>query len=106
VGVSLTRPLRRAYGWLDPALPARQLERQVRAYLPWPGSWTEWGGERLIVWRASVEDVGAETAPGQIVPRAEGLGLVTAEGGLRLDEVQPAGGRRMSGAEHLRGRRG
>ena len=33
-----------------------------------------------------------------------GLALATAAGRLALDEVQPAGGRRMSAAELLRGR--
>jgi methionyl-tRNA formyltransferase len=38
------------------------------------------------------------------VPDAEGLALATSDGRLILDEVQPAGGRPMSGEEYLRGR--
>ena len=57
-GATLTRPLRRADGWLDPARPAVELERQVRAYQPWPGSFVEADGERLVVWRASPIDGG------------------------------------------------
>ena len=37
-GRRLTRPLRREDGRLDPSQPAAALERQVRAYRPWPGS--------------------------------------------------------------------
>ena len=105
-GASLTHPLHRADGRLDPSIPARQLERQVR-HQPWPGSWTEWHGVRLIVWRASAveSEPGTAAAPGELVTAADGLVLATSVGGLRLDENQPAGGRRMSAAEYLRGRR-
>ena len=38
-GATLTRPLRRDDGRMDPTRPAVDLERQVRAYQPWPGSY-------------------------------------------------------------------
>jgi methionyl-tRNA formyltransferase len=105
-GASLTRPLRREDGRLDPALPAHRLERQVRAYQPWPGSWLEWDSDRIVVWRASVEETRTTDLPGTVAATAAGPVLVTSDGGLRLDEVQPAGRRRMSGADYLRGRGG
>ncbi len=52
-GVTMTRPLHRSDGWLDPTRPAALLERQVRAYQPWPGSFLEWGADRLKVWSAT-----------------------------------------------------
>jgi methionyl-tRNA formyltransferase len=135
-GMTLTRPLRRADGRLDPLRPAEELERQVRALQPWPGSFLELEGSRLIVWRAAVlaeagdgdggsgdmrgsdddaerqrgdvdRDIGGDMHGhiGALVPVADTLALRTSRGTLRLDEVQPAGGRRMSGAEYRRGRR-
>jgi methionyl-tRNA formyltransferase len=112
VGITLTRPLRRADGRLDAARPAVELERQVRAYQPWPGSYLEIpgrggrGGDRLVVWRSSVEEAAEAHPVGTLVPSGDGLALQTGQAWLRLDEVQPAGGRRMSGAEYRRGRRG
>jgi methionyl-tRNA formyltransferase len=105
-GVTLTRPLRRDDGRLDPSRPAPELERQVRAYQPWPGSFVETAVGRLIVWRAGLE-VGGTASAGVIDgDGANGeLRLGTADGWLVLDEVQPAGGRRMRGTELLRGRR-
>lgn len=113
-GASLTRPLRRADGLLDPERPAVQLERQVRAYQPWPGSFLEADGQRLIIWRAVPVEEPDETevsgpaggGVGALVPLGETLALRTGQGLLRLDEVQPAGRRRMSGAEYRRGHRG
>jgi methionyl-tRNA formyltransferase len=102
-GATLTRPLRRSDGWLDPARPAVELERQVRAYQPWPGSWTEIDGGRVIVWAASVIDGGGET--GDVVPSIDALAIRTSAGWLQLDEVQPAGRKRMSGPSFRRGLR-
>lgn len=98
-GATLTRPLRREDGRLDPARPAWDLERQVRAYQPWPGSFVETDAGRLVVWRAEVE---ADGPPSGVFDE-HGLGA----GGrsrLRLREVQPAGRDRMSWDAYLRGR--
>ena len=78
----------------------------MRAFQPWPGSFIEADGERLIVWRASlVPDVPSRPRSARCCPVGGTLALQTSDGQLRLDEVQPAGRRRMSGAEYRRGRR-
>lgn len=106
-GVTLTRPLRREDGRLDAQKSAAQLERQVRAYQPWPRSWFEAGGDRIVVWRAAVRPQTRGAAPGALAALSDaGLGLATVDGMLELIEVQPAGGRRMSAAEFARGRIG
>lgn len=105
-GVTLTRPLRRADGLLDPRVPAELLERQVRAHLPWPGSFLEIDGDRLVVLAASVTGSEDDDEPGRLVPDAAGLALATSAGRLVLDEVQPAGSRPMSGDAYVRGRPG
>jgi methionyl-tRNA formyltransferase len=98
-GATLTRPLRREDGRLDPARSATDLERQVRAFQPWPGSFVDTPAGRIIVWRA--EAAGGGPPPGTFDD--EGFG--TGDGGLlRLKEVQPAGGNHMSWAAYLRGR--
>jgi methionyl-tRNA formyltransferase len=102
-GATLTRPLRRQDGLLDLRLTADALERQVRAYQPWPGSFLETAAGRLVVWGATPAGASGETMPGTFGPGPD-LRVATAAGWLRLDEVQPAGGRRMSGDSWLRGR--
>ncbi|MET1232937.1 MAG: methionyl-tRNA formyltransferase [Candidatus Limnocylindrales bacterium] len=112
-GVTVTRPLRRDDGRLDPALGVVRLERGVRAYQPWPGTWFDTGHGRIVVWAAQAVH-GAEphaTSPDDVViglveADGEGLAIVVADGRLRLLEVQPAGGRRMSAADLVRGRPG
>ncbi len=100
-GWTLTRPLRREDGRLDPTQEARTLERQVRAYQPWPGSFIDTPVGRLVVWSAQVGPPPAEPlVPGTIVDR----GLASRDGVLEILDVQPAGGRRMPWADFVRGR--
>jgi methionyl-tRNA formyltransferase len=100
-GATVTAPLRRADGRLDPAKSAFDLERQVRAFQPWPGSFVETTEGRLVVLTASV-GVPSDRPPGVFGP----LGLATADRELRLIEVQPAGGKRMPWEAFLRGHPG
>ena len=104
-GATLTRPLRREDGRLDPMRPAADLERRVRAYLPWPGTFLEVDGERLVVVAASVDPSSPGDIPGRLVRHGDRPALTTADGRLVLDAVTPPGRRPMSGADWLRGRR-
>jgi methionyl-tRNA formyltransferase len=104
-GITLTRPLVREDGRLDPGRPALELERRVRALRPWPGTFVELvDGGRLAVLRAAVGPGDAGDRPGLIVADGPGLALATADGRLRLLEVRPAGGRAMDGSAYRRGR--
>jgi methionyl-tRNA formyltransferase len=100
---TMTRPLRREDGRLDPGHSVVALERQVRAYQPWPGTWLETVAGRIVVLRA-------EAIPGwtggedQLAGRFGRFGLFVADGYLALREVQPAGGRPMTFDELVRGR--
>ena len=107
-GATLTRPLRREDGRLDPARSAAELERQVRALQPWPGTFVETDAGRIKVLRAVVASLagGTPARPGPPGSFGEGPGLRlhTADGDLILVEVQPAGGRPMTGEDLLLGR--
>jgi methionyl-tRNA formyltransferase len=87
---------------LDPREPAKALERRVRALNPHLGTYLELdGGGRLTV-RAAVAEEG-EIEPGRLVAGGGVLRLGCAEGVLRLELVQPAGGRPMAIDAYLRG---
>ena len=98
---TLTRPLRRIDGRLDPSRPAAELERQVRAYRPWPGTFVETEAGRLVVHAARVGPGVADASPGTFVDAGLVVGQQTV---LVLLEVQPAGGRPMPWDDFVRGR--
>ncbi len=86
---------------LDPARPAIDLERTVRALTPHIGAYLELeGGEPLGVLRAVAEP--GELATGGL-ETGDGLRLGCGEGVLRLLVVRPAAGRAMDAADYLRG---
>ncbi|MDF2734968.1 MAG: Methionyl-tRNA formyltransferase [Chloroflexota bacterium] len=99
-GAGLTRTLRREDGRIDPRKSAVELERQVRAYQPWPGSFMDTPAGRIVVWSATAEGSGG---PGVGTFDERGLGVGDGER-LALVEVQPAGGKRMTWEAFLRGK--
>ena len=75
--------------------------RQVRAFDPSPGAFVEVEGERLKVWRAVPAPV---EVPAGILDGSSGAALLGLDGGtVELVQVQPAGKRRMTGADWVRG---
>jgi methionyl-tRNA formyltransferase len=89
---------------------ASEVLRQIRAMAPEPGAETSLRGRTLKVYRASdASDAVASEGdgdPGEIVvASAETLAVATAHLPVVLEEVQPEGRRRMSGAEFARGYR-
>ena len=102
-GATLTRPLRREDARLDPTRTAVELERRVRAFQPWPGSFVGTREGRLIVHAAEVAPGQGGDRPGYLEADRDGLALTTRDGRLRLVEVQLAGRRRTDAASVLRG---
>lgn len=100
----ITRMLSKGDGLIDWTAPASVIERRVRAYDPWPGTYTSWYGQQVKVLAASVtSDTSSTAAPGTIVATKTSLLVATGEGILDLVELQPAGKRTMTGREWLAG---
>jgi methionyl-tRNA formyltransferase len=100
------RPLRKRDGLLDWEQPTESLERQVRAYDPWPGTYTTWQGQRLNVIGARAWPGRQEPGPaGTVIELEEGLGVITGHGVLELLEVQLAGKKPMTAEVFARGQR-
>jgi methionyl-tRNA formyltransferase len=106
--VSYISKLERDHGRLDFTRPATDLERQIRAYDPWPGTFTvltETGKERRLKVFPPVEVLDRDLSPGDWEMSAGQLIVGCGQGALRLTQVQPEGARRMSAEEFLRGRK-
>jgi methionyl-tRNA formyltransferase len=99
--------LDRANGEIDWSLDAAALERRIRAYEPWPGTFTfvrEADQTKRLKLFSPVEVCDWPLRPGEFSGADGKLRVGCATGALCIHEVQPEGGRRMSATDYLRGR--
>ena len=93
---------------IDWSAPAIAIERQVRAFDPWPVAQTTLEGATLRIWSAEAESEGdaeGSEAPGTVVGADRtGIRVATGSGTLRLTRLQPAGKKPMSAADYLNAR--
>ena len=94
--------LKKKDGLLDFHQKAGDLARQVRAFSPWPGTFTIWNDQRLIIHLAHAISV---TSPGAgVFTRYESNPAIgTDDGILVMDYLQLAGKRKVPGKDFLRG---
>jgi len=98
-GATYAAKLTRDDGRIDWSHDAAQLDRQVRALNPWPGTFTQFAGETLKILAATPTD--GAGAPGEILDAH--FTVACAAGALRLDRVQRAGRPAIPGDAFLRG---
>lgn len=100
-----THMLAKEQGEIDWKRTAVELWRQVRAFQPWPGSFTHWQGRLLKIMEATPLPGAAE--PGRVISLQGDipLGVGTREGVLGLRVVQLEGKRALSAEEFVRGAR-
>lgn len=104
-GVEYARKLDKAEAAIDWNRSALAIERQVRAFDPWPVAEADVAGERLRIWSALALPGVADAAPGTLLAAGrEGIDIATADGIVRLREIQRAGGRRMAARDYLNAR--
>ncbi len=91
---------------IDWTQPAVQLERNIRAFNPWPVAWADIAGNKVKVWAADVEPASVNMAPGT-VSRADKHGIVVAcgEQQLKITSLQIPGKKPLSAAEVLNARK-
>ena len=90
---------------LDLTDSAEVLDRMIRGYNPMPGAHTTFDGTRLKIHRA-VPMLDVDGTPGVVVGDVDGRPVIAVgRGGLRLDQVQPAGKPRMDGRDFANGYR-
>jgi len=81
-----------------------RVRNHIHGHSPVPGAWTQWNGDVLKIFRASVVDDVCEPGTFRIVEDRFVAGC--ADGALQLDEIQLPGKKRMQAGDILRGYRG
>lgn len=99
--------LKKEAGNIDWTQPSQRITNTVRGLSPWPGTYTYWGSERLMIWKVQpVPSSGDQKVgePGAVVSIRVNECLVATGGGLlAILELQPANKKRMSIEQFLRG---
>ena len=105
VGVSYAHKLDKAEAKLDFSRPATELERQVRAFDPWPVAEGVIAGEPLRIWAAQAIALDHHGVPGSVLAAGrDGIDLACGDGALRVTALQRAGGRRIGAIDYLNAR--
>ena len=101
-----TRMLNKDDGALDWQLPAIELWRKVRAYYPWPVTFTSWNDKGIRILEALPQS-GQLDVSGRVLDLGCGeVGVQTGSGILKLVRVQVEGKKEMRIVEFVRGQRG
>ena len=95
-------------GLIDWRLSASEIKNRVRAFSPWPRTYSFWQIEgrepvRVVIDKVQLASDVDAGEPGTTVKDAEKLIVATSDGSLEIIKLQPAGKRVMAAAEFLRG---
>ena len=103
---TVTSRLSKEYGDINWTSDAETIARQVRAYRPWPGTYTRWDGKLLKITEAVASQETAPDTPatGLVTSLADrGVGAVTGHGILELRSLQLEGRREAAAADFVLG---
>ncbi|MCG8466808.1 MAG: methionyl-tRNA formyltransferase [Gemmatimonadetes bacterium] len=101
--------LDRARARIDWSRSATEVHRWIRGCDPWPAAWTTHAGVPLQCFTPTIpvgdDAITDDAEPGVVLEAGDRTGLLvqTGSGALRVDEVKPAGRKRMSAAAWARG---
>lgn len=90
---------------VDWAKTGEEIYNQIRGLRPWPVAYTELNNEILKIWKAEKKQAGHSEEPG-IVLKVENDGFTVSTGNdtaIKITELQPAGKKKMSSSQFLRG---
>ena len=91
-------------GHIDFTETPDRIERKIRAFDPWPGTFARLGDRTFKFWEAEVIDRDPGADPGTVLAAGnEGLDIAAAGGILRVLQLQAPGKKRTRAADYLRG---
>jgi methionyl-tRNA formyltransferase len=97
-------PLKKEDGHIDWKKGAREIDRQIRAFNPWPGAFTKWNDQLLKIFKGEIKEGTLAGKPGAVVwIGSDFIEVETGKGLLRIQEVQLEGRKRMNLRDFLLG---
>lgn len=105
-GITYAAKIRKDEALIDWSKTAIEIDRQVRAFNPWPVAETRFNGQQLRVWEANLSNETSASTPGTVVATAaDGIRVATGTGVFNLTRVQLAGRKAVTAAEFLNAHR-
>ncbi len=98
-----TKIINKEDGRIDWTKPALQIERQIRAYTPWPGTYCFWNGKRLKIISATIAPDTITLQLGQTKSVHDAIIVGCANSNLQLQTIQLEGKKPLSISEFLKG---
>ncbi|WP_372570449.1 methionyl-tRNA formyltransferase [Ruegeria jejuensis] len=98
-GVTYASKIDKAEAKVDWARPATEIDRQIRGLAPFPGAWTEIGGDRVKLLGSCLAE--GQGAPGEVLDDA--LRVACGTGAIALTRLQRAGKGAQDSETFLRG---
>ena len=91
-------------GHIDWSRSAIEIERLIRAFNPWPGTFTDLGEQRIRLHQASALDQSSDKLPGTVISRErEGVEVACGTGTLKITSVQLPGSKAQSISDLING---
>lgn len=101
-GITYAEKIRKEEAKINWGQPAEVVIRQIRAFNPHPGAYTEYEGQTLKLWQAHLSS--EEGPPGKILNvDKKGILVACQEGAITVTRLQKAGGKALGVAEFMAG---
>ena len=93
---TMARQIKKDTGQIDWRQSALEIERHIRAFHPWPGTYTFWQNQRLKIISATVASAGSQPKQaGTVYMWQDEVAVATGQGSIILDQIQLAGKRAL-----------
>ncbi|MCK6404787.1 MAG: methionyl-tRNA formyltransferase [Rhodocyclaceae bacterium] len=104
-GVTYAAKIDKAEAAIDWTRAAEAVDRQIRAFNPFPGATTTLAGNAAKIWRSQLADpAGGNGVPGEVIAvERDALLVACGAGAVRIFELQKAGGKRLPSAAFVAG---
>jgi len=97
-------PLKKEDGHIVWKKEAKEIDRQVRGFNPWPGAFTQWGDQLLKIYKGEIKERTPTGKTGAVVwVGSDFIEVETGKDSYRIKEVQLEGRKRMTIRDFLSG---
>jgi methionyl-tRNA formyltransferase len=102
--VTYAPPLKKEDGHIVWKKEAKEIDRQVRGFNPWPGAFTQWGDQLLKIYKGEIKERTPTGKTGAVVwVGSDFIEVETGKDSYRIKEVQLEGRKRMTIRDFLSG---